>query len=137
MSDEIKHRAKTPSNSHKSIIVQKSFAFAVRIVRLYQYLKEAKSEFRLSKQLLRSGTSIGANVREAYNGESTPDFIHKLGIAQKECDETAYWLELLYETNYLTEKEFDSSHADCQELLKIIRSIILTKKGHLKPPNLS
>ena len=78
--------------------------------------------------MLRSGTSVGANVRESQNAESDADFIHKLGIAQKECDETLYWLELLYETNYLNDKELDSIHLDCEEILKIIKSIILTKK---------
>lgn len=113
----------------KSIIRAKSFSFAVRIVKMYQFLSKNKNEFVLSKQLLRSGTSIGANVREAHNAESTPDFIHKLGIAQKECDETIYWMELLKTTEYLTENEADSMSNDCTELLKIIRSIILTTKG--------
>jgi four helix bundle protein len=112
------------------IIKAKSFAFAIRIVNLYKHLtqKEQGKEFVMSKQLLRSGTSIGANVRESNNAESKADFIHKLAIAQKECDETAYWLELLHQTNYLTDEEFNSIHKDCIEILKIIRSIILTKK---------
>ena len=117
----------------KSIIINKSFDFAVRVIRLYQHLKDGKKEFTISKQLLRSGTSIGANVREAHNAESNADFIHKLGISQKECDETAYWLELLHETEYLTDREFESVYVDCQEILKIIKSIILTKKGNIKP----
>ena len=111
-----------------SIVVDKSYNFAVRIIKLYKYLSEIKREFIISKQMLRSGTSIGANVRESQNAESDADFIHKLGIAQKECDETLYWLELLYETNYLNDKELDSIHLDCEEILKIIKSIILTKK---------
>jgi four helix bundle protein len=115
-----------------SIIRDKSFAFAIRIVKLYQYLVSNKKEFVMSKQILKSGTSIGANIREAYNAESDKDFIHKLGIAQKECDETVYWLELLYATDYLTESEFSSIHNECSELLKIIRSIILTKKQNIK-----
>lgn len=115
-----------------SIIRDKSFAFAIRIVKLYQYLVSNKKEFIMSKQILKSGTSIGANIREAYNAESDKDFIHKLGIAQKECDETAYWLELLYATDYLTESEFSSINNECSELLKIIRSIILTKKQNIK-----
>lgn len=82
----------------------------------------------MSKQLLRSGTSIGANVRESQNGESKADFIHKLAIAQKETDETLYWLELLKETDFIAENEFQSMHADAVELLKIIRSIIITSK---------
>ena len=111
-----------------SIVVNKSYNFAVRIIKLYKYLSETKREFIISKQMLRSGTSIGANVRESQNAESDADFIHKLSIAQKECDETLYWLELLYETNYLNDKELDSIHLDCEEILKIIKSIILTKK---------
>ena len=82
----------------------------------------------MSRQLIRSGTSVGANIREAYNAELDADFIHKLGIAQKECDETCYWLELLKATNYLDENQFTSIHADAEALLKIIKSVILTKK---------
>jgi len=87
-----------------------------------------RKEFVLSKQFLRSGTSIGANVREALNAESQADFVHKLAIAQKECDETIYWLELLKETNFITEMEFKSINNDAIENLKILRSIILTSK---------
>ncbi len=111
-----------------SIIKEKSFQFAIRIVKLCKYLQITSKEFVLSKQLLRSGTSIGANVREALNGESSKDFIHKLAIAQKETDETIYWLELLKETEYLTHSEFESINNDAIELLKIIRSIIITTK---------
>lgn len=112
----------------KSIIKDKSFAFAVRVIRLFQYLTETKKEYVLSKQLLRSGTAIGALVREAQNAESTKDFIHKLGIAQKECDETIYWLELLKETEYINDKEFESINNEANELLKMIRSAIITSK---------
>ncbi|MCT4637589.1 MAG: four helix bundle protein [Bacteroidales bacterium] len=115
-----------------SVIKDKSFAFAVRVVNLYKHIIEVKKEFVLSKQLLRSGTSIGANVREALNAESKADFIHKLAISQKEADETCYWLELLKETKYITESEFSSIHTDAIELLKIIRSIIITTKQNLK-----
>lgn len=111
-----------------SIVKNKSFQFAVRTVNLYKVLLSERKEFVMSKQLLRSGTSVGANVREAVNAQSTADFIHKLSISQKECDETLYWLELLKETNYITETEFKSLHNDATELLKIIRSIILTTK---------
>jgi four helix bundle protein len=111
-----------------SIIKNKSFSFAVRVVNLYKLLSLERREFVLSKQFLRSGTSVGANVREALNAESQADFIHKLAIAQKECDETLYWLELLKETNFITEMEFKSIHYDTIENLKIIRSIILTSK---------
>ncbi|MVM39530.1 four helix bundle protein [Spirosoma sp. HMF3257] len=111
-----------------NITKDKSFAFAIRIIRLEQYLRNTKREVVLSRQLLRSGTSVGANIREGYNGESEADFIHKLGIAQKECDETCYWLELLNATSYLDEKQFVSIYADAEALLKIIKSVILTKK---------
>ena len=114
-----------------SIIKDKSFDFAVRIINLSKYLKN-KKEFVLSKQILRSGTSIGANVREAINAESKPDFIHKLSIAQKECDETLYWLELLFKSEILSKIEFDSISNKCIELLKIIKSIILTSKENNK-----
>lgn len=112
----------------KSIIKDRSFAFAVRVIRLFQYLIETKKEYILSKQLLRSGTAIGALIREAQNAESTRDFIHKLGIAQKECDETIYWLELLKETDYLNDKEFESINTEATELLKMLRSAIITSK---------
>ena len=115
-----------------NIVRDKSFAFAVRIVNLYKHLKNDKKEYVLSKQLLRSGTSVGANVREAVNAESKKDFIHKLAIAQKECDESIYWLELLVETNYLNKEESKSLVNDATELLKIIRSIIITTKQRMK-----
>jgi four helix bundle protein len=114
------------------VLKEKSFAFAVRCINLYKYLVDNKKEFIISKQLLRSGTSVGANVRESKNAESAMDFIHKLGIAQKECDETMYWLELLKTTEFLDAKMFDSMFQDAAELLKIIKSSILTKKKNLK-----
>ena len=89
----------------ENIVIIKSFDFAVRVVKLYQYIVEIKKEFVMSKQLLRSGTAVGALVREAQNAESKPDFIHKMGIAQKECDECIYWIDLLKHTDYLTENE--------------------------------
>jgi len=112
-----------------SVIKQKSFDFAKRVIRLYKYLAETKKEFVVSKQLLRSGTSVGALVREAQNAESSGDFIHKLGIAQKECDESLYWLELLHETAYLAEKEFTGIYHEASELLRMIRSAIITMKA--------
>jgi len=118
----------------KNIVCEKSFKFAIRVVNLYKMLKNERKECVLCKQLLRSGTSIGANVREATNAESNADFIHKLSVAQKECDETCYWLELLYETNYINKSEFNSIHNDALELLKIIRSIILSVKERSKKP---
>jgi four helix bundle protein len=111
-----------------NVIKEKSFRFAVRVVKLCKYLKTEKQEYILSKQLMRSGTSIGANVRESQNAESKADFIHKLAISQKEADETLYWLELLKETDYITTEEYQSLESDANELLKIIRSIILTTK---------
>jgi four helix bundle protein len=113
-----------------NIIVDKCLDFAFRIINLYKFLCEKQKEFVISKQVLRSGTSIGANSREAQNAQSRSDFIHKLSIAQKECDETCYWLELLYKTEFITEAEFNSLHSDCVALLKIIRSIILTTKSN-------
>lgn len=115
----------------ENVIKNKSFGFAIRVVNLYKLLSVERREHVLSKQILRSGTSVGANVREALNAESQADFIHKLAIAQKECDETLYWLELLKETNFITEMEFKSIHNDAIENLKIIRSIILTSKKQL------
>jgi four helix bundle protein len=112
-----------------SIIKDRSFLFAKRIIKLYQYIADSKKEFVISKQLLRSGTAVGALVREAQNAESRLDFIHKLGIAQKECDESLYWLELLYESGYLKEKEFKSIKKEAADLLKMIRSAIITTKA--------
>lgn len=112
----------------KNAVLEKSFDFALKIVKLYKYLKDVQKEFILSKQLLRAGTSVGANVREAQNAESSGDFIHKLGIAQKEADETRYWLELLHKSEYLSDKEATSILADATELIKIIRTIIITIK---------
>jgi four helix bundle protein len=113
----------------KSIIKDKSFLMAKRIIKLYKHLTDTKREFVISKQLLRSGTAVGALVREAQNAESKADFIHKLGIAQKECDETLYWLELLFESEYLVEKEFISIQKEAADLLKMIRSAIITTKS--------
>jgi four helix bundle protein len=115
----------------ESVNKTKSFAFAIRIVRLYQNIIENKKEYVLSKQLLRSGTAIGAMVREAQNAESQKDFIHKLGIAQKECDETIYWLDLLKETNYIADNEYEKVNHEAKELLKMIRSAIITSKKKL------
>ena len=106
----------------------KSLDYAERVVNLYKYLTEQKGEFVMSKQLLRSGTSIGANISEALSAESSADFIHKLAIAQKEANETLYWLMLLHRTQYITIVEAESMKNDCMELRKIITSIILTTK---------
>ena len=115
----------------KDILKDKSFAFANRVIKLYMYLSENRNAYILSKQLLRSGTAIGALIRESKNAESKPDFIHKLGIAQKECDETMYWLELLKENKFITKKQFESIYSDAEEILKIIKSSILTVKSSL------
>ena len=106
-----------------NIIEEKSFAFAVRIVNLYKHLCEEKREFILSKQLLRSGTSIGANVAEAQKAQTKPDFNAKMNIALKEANETQYWLKLLYKTEYLTNKEFKSMETDIDEIIAILVSI--------------
>lgn len=116
----------------KSILKTKSFHFAIRIVNLYKYLCHDKSEYVLSKQLLRSGTAIGALLSEGSFAESKLDFIHKYAIAQKECNESIYWLELLLHTNYINQKEFDSLSADAIELIKMITASILTAKQNLK-----
>ncbi|MFM6004819.1 MAG: four helix bundle protein, partial [Sphaerospermopsis kisseleviana] len=107
---------------------EKSFDFAVRIVNLYQYLNNEKKEFVLSNQLLRSGTAIGALVREAEQAESKADFIHKLAIALKEANESDYWIELIYKTDYLTEKQYKSIKNDITELIRLLTSIIKTSK---------
>ncbi len=106
-----------------NVVENKSKAFAVRIIRLYQYVCKNKQEFVLSKQLLRSGTSIGANVAEALCAVSKKDFLSKMHIAFKECVETQYWLELMEETGYLEDKEFQSICNDCIELRKLLSSI--------------
>ena len=111
-----------------NIIEEKSFEFAIRIVNLCKYLNETKKEFVLSKQLLRSGTSVGANVAEAEQAQSTPDFVSKMSIALKEASETKYWIRLLASTNYLTEAETVSILNDCVELEKILVSIIKSSK---------
>lgn len=113
-----------------NIVQNKSFSFAVRIVRLYQHLVKEKQEFILSKQMLKSGTSVGANIREALRGQTRLDFIAKMNISLKEIYETEYWLELLYKTDYITEKEFESIFTDCRELTKLLMSIVKTTKDN-------
>ena len=107
-----------------NILKYKSFAFALRTIKCYEYLKDTKKEFILSKQMIRSGTSIGANIRESEQAESRADFIHKLCISLKEANETAYWLELLEQSGYLEKEHYDSIYFDCVELLKLLTSII-------------
>ena len=109
-----------------NVIADKSKAFAFRIIKLYKYLITEKNEFVMSKQILKSGTSIGANIRESQRGQSEPDFYSKLNIALKEADETAYWLELLHGSGYIDDSSFKSIYSDCDELIKLLVSI--TKK---------
>ena len=109
-----------------NVIVDKSMDFSIRIVKLYKFLTEHKREYVLSKQILRSGTSIGANVKEGVRGQSKADFISKMAIALKEASETEYWLELLYKTDYLNENQYNSINSDCEELIKILMSIVKT-----------
>ena len=109
-------------------IYEKSKAFAIRIVNLYNYLKADKSEYVMSKQLLRSGTSIGANVRESVYAQSRADFLSKMYIALKEAGESAYWIELLGDVKYLTPAQSKSMLDDCEELIKILSSITKTTK---------
>ncbi len=115
----------------ENVVQAKSYAFAVRIVRLYQHLSTYRKEYTLSRQLLRCGTSIGANVEEAIGGQSRADFLSKIAIAYKEARETSYWLRLLRDTDYLTAAEFDSIHADAEELCRILASI---EKSAKQPP---
>ena len=107
----------------ENVIVKKSFAFSVRIVNLRKYLVQEKKEYMISNQIYRSGTSIGANVAEAQRAQSTADFVSKLKIALKEANETQYWLQLLYETEYITQKAYESLHSDLMEILKILTAI--------------
>lgn len=116
-------------------IKDKSKAFAIRIVRLYHYLTEEKKEWILSKQLMRSGTSIGANVVEALAAISKKDFLAKMYISFKECCETEYWLELLHDTEHLTDDEFESINQDNLALKKILSSITLTTAQNIKKKN--
>ncbi|MDL2315292.1 four helix bundle protein [Bacteroidales bacterium OttesenSCG-928-C19] len=114
------------------MVASKSYSFALRIIKLYKWLVSEQKEFVLSKQLLRSGTAIGALVKEAEHGQSKADFLHKMNIALKEANETEYWLMLLKDSDFLSEKEFISIHIDCAELIKLLISIVKTTKQNLK-----
>ncbi len=116
----------------ENILKDKSFLFAVRIVNLYKFLKKQHGEYILSQQLIRSGTSIGAIVREAEHAESIKDFVHKLSIGLKEANESKHWLDLLFATDFITKKMFDSLNKDCEELLKILIASIKTSKLKVK-----
>ncbi len=121
-------------NERKSILKEESFKFAFEIIKMYKFLVETKQEFILSKQLLKSGTAVGALIREAQNAESKNDFIHKLAIAQKECDETIYWLELLKDASYLDSLDFTKAHKNATSILKMLKSAILTTKQKINNP---
>jgi four helix bundle protein len=113
----------------KSPLKDKSYSFAIRIVKLSQYLQTEKKEYVLSKQILRSGTAIGALIREAEFGQSKPDFVSKMSISLKEANETEYWLSILKDTGYMDEKLFDSMQSDCKELIAMLVSSIKTAKN--------
>jgi four helix bundle protein len=115
----------------ENVLKKKSFDFALRIVKMYKYLQDEKKEFIMSKQLMRSGTSVGAMVREAEFGESKTDFVHKMAIAQKEINESIYWLELLNASDYLTNQQFESINADAVEIIKLITASIKTAKSNI------
>ena len=112
----------------RNVVLEKMMDFAVRIVNLYKYLANDKSEYVLSKQILKSGTSIGANAKEAMSGQSKNDFISKLSISLKEASETEYWLELLMRTDYIQKREYISLNSDFVEIIKLLTSIIKTSK---------
>ena len=114
-----------------NVVVDKSMSFAVRVVKLYKYLVSEKGETVMSKQLLRSGTSIGANVREGVYAQSKSDFINKMtvAVALKEVSESEYWLELLAKTEYLSEEQYESIKADCSEVAKLLTAIVKSSKG--------
>ncbi|MBL4715933.1 MAG: four helix bundle protein [Bacteroidia bacterium] len=112
----------------ENLIQQKSYGFSIKIVQLYKLISREKKEYVLSKQILRSGTSIGANIEEAIGGVSRKDFINKLSISYKEARETKYWLRLLHDTEFIDSKSFHSMYEDCDEIAKIIYSIIRSSK---------
>jgi len=116
----------------KTTVKEKSFDFAIRIVKLYKYLMEEKKEFVLSKQILRSGTSIGANINEAQQGQSKKDFLMKMNISLKECTETKYWIELLSATDFINLEQKNSIMNDCIEIEKMLTSIVKTTSESLK-----
>lgn len=118
-------------DNKENVLKDKSYKFALRIVKLCRHLTEEKREFILSKQILRSGTSIGANIAEGWQAQSKPDFIHKMSIAHKEAFETEYWLCLLRDGEFITEKQAESLITDCNELQKILATSIKTAKNKL------
>jgi len=118
-------------NMKENIVKKKSYVFALRMIKAYKYLTQEQRDFVLSKQALRSGTSIGALVREAEHAQSDADFIHKMNIALKEANETEYWLMLLKDSEYIDAKTFSSIHADCDEIIRLLLSIVKSSKDKL------
>jgi len=121
--------------SQESVLKTKSFDFAIRVIKLHQYLRKKFDEYQLSKQVLRAGTSVGALIREAEHAESRKDFLHKLNIGLKEIDECSYWLDLLFATNYLNKKMYESIKKDSTELLKMLIASVKTTKTRIKQNN--
>jgi four helix bundle protein len=113
----------------ENVIASKSYAFAIRIINLYKFLTQEKKEFVLTKQLLKSGTSVGALIKEAEHAQSKADFLNKMNVVLKEANETEYWLMLLKDTKYISESEFKSIAKDCTEILKLLISIVKTTKN--------
>ena len=117
----------------RSVAADKSFKFAVRVVNLYRFLDEEKHEYAMSKQLLRSGTSIGANISEALHAQGKRDFLSKINIALKEANESAYWIELLHATKYINDKQSESIYTYCNEIISLLAAIVKTTKKNLEP----
>ena len=116
----------------ESVLSTKSYTFALRIIKLYQFMADERREYVLSKQVLKSGTSIGANIEESVHAQSKVDFVHKLSIAQKEANETNYWLRLLKDAGYIEEKHAVSFLTDCEEIQRLLTASIKTAKSNLK-----
>lgn len=117
------------NNISQSIVLEKSFAFALRIIKLYKYLCEEKREYVMSKQALLAGTYVGAHVKEALHGDSKSAYINEMAIALKKASETEYWLELLHQSDFIDDKAFNSINADCTELIKLLTSIVKTSRS--------
>lgn len=116
----------------QNIVADKSIAFAIRMIKAYQFLCKEQHEYIISKQMVRSGTSIGANVCEAEHAESKADFVHKMSIALKEANETNYWLLLLNKSEYINSNEYDSIHIECDELIRLLATIVKTTKKSIQ-----
>lgn len=119
-------------NFDDNVLAQKSFDFAKRCVKLYKHLVDTFNDYVISKQILRCGTSIGANISEAINAQSKPDFLSKMSIALKEATETEYWLKLLYETDYINELEYESTNKDIDEIKRMLVATVKTTKKNLR-----